>query len=344
MTKPDSSNREHKASAFTAYFGIPENAADLYRSLSHTKDIDAADIEFMTLQGVMFLARKNDMAFRVRKKVLVIGEHQSTLNYNMSLRSAIYYGRTMEKLIPPRSIYKTGKILIPTPEFYVFYNGLKDQPAEQTLKLSDSYLEKTQAPMLELEVKMININPSAGHPILTESRALYEYSYFNQKIRDYLDSGLERETAIRQAMQDCLQEGIMVDFIQEHGSEVINMLFTEFNMEDALEVRGEERYAEGRADGKAEGKIEGRIEGKAEGEARLVRIVRAKLAKGFSETEIAGILETDEEFISGIASLIQAYPEADDRTIAGYYLGKMPKEMQDASHSGSADRETGDPA
>lgn len=204
----------------------------------------------------------------------------------------------------------------------MFYNGLKDQPAEQILKLSDSYLEKTEAPMLELEVKMININPSAGHPILTESRSLYEYSYFNQKIRDNLDSGMEREAAIRQAMQDCLQEGIMVDFIQEHGSEVINMLFTEFNMEDALEVRGEERYAEG----KAEGRIEGRTEGEA---SSLVRIIRAKLEKGIPETEIAGILETDEEFITGIASLIRAYPEADDRTIAGYYLERMPNETQE---------------
>lgn len=27
-------NREHKASAFTTYFGIPENAAELYEALS----------------------------------------------------------------------------------------------------------------------------------------------------------------------------------------------------------------------------------------------------------------------------------------------------------------------
>lgn len=41
------------------------------------------------------------------------------------------------------------------------------------------------------------------------------------------------------------------------------MLFTEFNMEDALEVRGEEMFAEGRLAGLADGKLEGLTEGKA---------------------------------------------------------------------------------
>ena len=145
------------ASAFTTYFGVPENAADLYRTLENCDSIAPEDITFTTLEGVLFMARKNDLAFTVQKKVLVIGEHQSTLNLNMPLRNAIYYGRTMERLIPPRDIYKTKQISIPTPEFYLFYNGTRDQPAERILRLSDAYLEKTDTPMLELMVKMINI-------------------------------------------------------------------------------------------------------------------------------------------------------------------------------------------
>ncbi len=337
MTDQNRSSREHKASAFTAYFGMPENAADLYRSLSHSKDICAGDIDFKTLQGVLFMARKNDLSFQVRRRVLVISEHQSTVNYNMPLRSAVYYGRTMEKIILPRDIYRSGRIPIPTPEFYAFYNGPKVQPQEQIMKLSDSYLAKTDEPMLELKVKMININPSAGHPILTESRSLYEYSYFIQKIRDYMKADLERDEAIRQAMRDCLREGIMVDFIQEHGTEVINMLFTEFNMEDALEVRGEEKYEEGLADGIAQGMAQGRtqgiVQGRAEGlEAGEVRnaihIIRAKLAKGLSASEIADMLETDERYVSEIISSIRKHPEADDLTVAGHYLNDRSETLK----------------
>lgn len=80
-------NREYKASAFTTYFGMPENAAKLFQALAHSEQVAPEDITFTTLEGVLYMARKNDMAFTVKRKVLVIGEHQSTLNWNMPLRN-----------------------------------------------------------------------------------------------------------------------------------------------------------------------------------------------------------------------------------------------------------------
>ncbi|MEW4410978.1 hypothetical protein [Clostridium sp. AN503] len=263
-------NREVKSSAFTAFFSDPANAAKLYAALDDQKAVSAEDIIFQTLNGVLFMARKNDMAFTVNNKVLVISEHQSTLNANMPLRDAIYYGRTMEKLIEPRALYRTGQIPIPTPEFFVFYNGTDNFPAEKILKLSDAYLEKTDSPMLELKVRIININLPVNHPILERCRPLYEYSFFIQKIRDYIDSGKSRDEAIIQAMKDCEQEGIMAEFLREHGTEAVNMLFTEFNVEDALEVRF------------------------GEGQESMLKLVNAMIADGRSE-EIAR-LQQDLEF------------------------------------------------
>lgn len=92
------SNREVKSSAFTTYFSDPKNAAQLYSALEGV-EVAPEDIHFTTLEGVLFVARKNDMAFTVKNRVLVISEHQSTVNNNMPLRDIIYYGRTMEKLI-----------------------------------------------------------------------------------------------------------------------------------------------------------------------------------------------------------------------------------------------------
>ena len=46
--------------------------------------------------------------------------------------------------------------------------------------------------------------------------------------------------AITHAMGDCEKEGILAEFLRENGSEAVNMLFTEFNMEDALDVRYDE--------------------------------------------------------------------------------------------------------
>ena len=258
-------NREVKSSAFTSYYGLPENAANLYQALAHVSDVDPKSIKYETLQGVLYLARKNDLAFTVDKKVLVVGEHQSTVNENMPLRSIIYYGRTMEKLIEPRSIYKNRRILIPTPEFYMFYNGKELRPSEWTMNLSDAYLVKADTPMLQLCVKVININPSAHHPILEECRSLYEYSCFMQEIRDRTDAGLRLDEAIPEAMEVCIKRGIMVDFIREHGTEVRNMLYTQFNLEDAKEVWKEEWEEEAMERGRSLGLKQGLERGLEQG-------------------------------------------------------------------------------
>lgn len=241
------SNREVKASAFTELFSDPENAAQLYTALDG-KEASPEDICYTTLEGVLFVARKNDMVFMVKNRVLVISEHQSTLNQNMPLRSVIYYGRTMERLIEKRALYRNRLIPIPTPEFYMFYNGSRKFPSEKILRLSDAYLEKEGSPMLELTVKVININLPENHSILKKCRPLYEYAWFIQRIRDYTGQGQERDAAIVHAAEDCEREGILADFVRKHGTEAINMLFTQFNMDDALEVRYEEGIEEGRAE------------------------------------------------------------------------------------------------
>lgn len=55
------------------------------------------------------------------------------------------------------------------------------------------------------------------------------------------------------AIEDCRKAGIMADFLRTHGSEVVNMLYTQFNMEDAQEVWYEEGKEEGIKQGKEEG-------------------------------------------------------------------------------------------
>lgn len=45
---------------------------------------------------------------------------------------------------------------------------------------------------------------------------------------------------MEQAMKDCINQNMLKEFLEENGSEVMNMLFTEFNLEDAKEVWAEE--------------------------------------------------------------------------------------------------------
>ena len=289
MTK-QASNREVKSSAFTTFFSDPKNAAQLYSALDGVP-VSPEDIHYTTLEGVLFLARKNDMAFTVRNRVLVISEHQSTLNANMPLRDVIYFGRTLEKLVEPRALYRNKLVYIPTPEFFVFYNGDEPFPPEKILRLSDSYLEKTIKSMLELFVKVININLPAGHTILQQCRPLYEYSWFIQRVREHLQEGCERDFAITLAIKDCEEAGIFAEFVREHGTEAVNMLFTQFNMEDALEVRYEEGFEDGEQQGLADGQV-----------LKLVDLVCRKLQKGKTAVIIAEELDEPVLIIEKIVS------------------------------------------
>ena len=308
------SNRELKSDVFTALFSEPENAAKLYAALSGEETVPE-DIRITTLEGVLFLARKNDLGFTVKGRMLVISEHQSTVNENMPLRSMLYYGRTMEKLLQDRNLYREKRIPIPTPEFFLFYNGTRDVPDEKVLKLSDGYIVKTKYPMLELTVRMININFPVGHRLLQECEPLYEYSWFIERIRTYLQEDMDRDTAVTLAVKDSVREGIFSDFVAKHGSEVENMLFTQFNMDDALEVRYEEGVedgmerglTQGRKQGLEQGLKQGISQGISQGERRLlIRQVCGKLRKGESVEKIAEDLLADEAQIRRICEAYAA--------------------------------------
>ncbi|MDR2864481.1 MAG: hypothetical protein LBV68_02595, partial [Spirochaetaceae bacterium] len=53
------------------------------------------------------------------------------------------------------------------------------------------------------------------------------------------------EKALGKAVNWCMEHGILKDFLEENSTEVNNMLFTEWNWDDALEVAREEGLEEG---------------------------------------------------------------------------------------------------
>ena len=158
--------------------------------------------------------------------------------------------------------------------------------------------------MLELIVKVININLPAGHAILKQCRPLYEYSWFIQRIKDYQQAAYDRDTAFKLAIQDCINAGIFADFVQKHGSEAVNMLFTQFNMDDALAVR----YREGFEDGEERGMM-----------LKQIEVVLRKIQKGKSAEIAAEELEEPLENVEKIYTAFhQCGTEADSLKIYEY--------------------------
>lgn len=55
------------------------------------------------------------------------------------------------------------------------------------------------------------------------------------------------------AIHECIDKGILADYLRVHGSEVVNMLMSEYNYEQDIEVQREEAFEEGEKLGRREG-------------------------------------------------------------------------------------------
>ena len=242
-------NREHKDSLFVDLFYQDEtakkNLLSLYNALHDTNYEDETIIRKVKIDDVLYKNFKNDISCEVNGLVLVFGEHQSTINRNMPLRCLMYVGRAYEQLVDSKARYRTTLVKIPTPEFYVFYNGEKEQPLEQVLTLSDAFMNPVGENSVELKVKVININSDKAHEVLDKCGILKEYSQFISTVRKYSDE----EGAIKKAIKECIEKGILADYLKRKGSEVENMLIAEYSYEEDMQVKLQEGIWQGRREG-----------------------------------------------------------------------------------------------
>ena len=242
-------NREHKDSVFVDLFYQDEtakkNLLSLYNALHDTNYEDETIIRKVKIDDVLYKNFKNDISCEVNGLVLVFGEHQSTINRNMPLRCLMYVGRAYEQLVDSKARYRTTLVKIATPEFYVFYNGEKEQPLEQVLSLSDAFMNPAGENSVELKVKVININSDKAHGILDKCGILKEYSQFISTVRKYS----EEEGAIKKAIKECIEKGILADYLKRKGSEVENMLIAEYSYEEDMQVKLQEGIWQGRREG-----------------------------------------------------------------------------------------------
>jgi len=93
---------------------------------------------------------------------------------------------------------------------------------------------------------------------------------------------MSRSLAIQKAVDDCMRQDILRDFLQDNASEVRNMLFTEWNWDTAKRVWQEEAREDGIAIGEARGEARGETKG-------VLRAARQMKGKGFSSVVISEI-------------------------------------------------------
>ena len=230
-------NRNFKASVFTHLFAEPENERGLYNAFSPEPLPPDTPVVDLTLTDVLYKDRVNDLAFSVGGRLVCFFEAQSTLNKNMALRYLIYCGRVYEKLIDNDELYSETRLTIPTPEFYVLYNGIRPFPEKETYLLSDSFAVRPDGEKpLELVVRAYNINPGYNDSIVRKDDNLNGYVAFVAKARKFEQSGKDRSSAVEAAVKECIKEGILTDYFKDNASEVVNMLAQEWDWNKALEI------------------------------------------------------------------------------------------------------------
>ena len=224
VTDKKSRKRVHytvKDRLFRFLFEVDREALlQLYNALNGTAYTDAAELQIVTIESVIYVVMKNDLAF-VLAGTLNLYEHQSTYNPNMPVRFLIYLAEEYQKLVEQMgmSLYGTTRIPLPTPQCIVFYNGEEGAPDEEILKLSDSFTGREQKPDLELSVRMLNINYGHNNELLEQCSVLKEYAQFVAVSRQYMAEGLDAQEAFGEAIDYCLNHDILYNVLKNYRAD-----------------------------------------------------------------------------------------------------------------------------
>ena len=299
-------NRHYKDSVFVDLFSSDRTAKDnflaLYNALHNTNYQSTAILQNIRLKQTMYMSFANDVSYLVDNKIIVLAEHQSTVNPNMPLRCLEYVTRLYEHIQNPRDRYSRTLKKIPLPAFYVFYNGVEKLPAKQVLKLSDSFIMQPETPSLELVVKLININYDKDSQILKSCEPLGQYSRFVDAVRRHI--AVDKEHGFENAIKECIKNDILREYLQRKSREVVNMLIAEYDYDTDIAVQREEAGRIAFANGISEGKSLGLAEGEARG-SRQAKLETAKtmLTMHYPFEDICKISGLSPEEVRSISNL-----------------------------------------
>ena len=205
-----------------------------------------------TIDNAVYMGMKNDSSFIIGN-MLNLYEHQSTFCANMPLRGLLYLADIYRAYIAKGdyNLYGTKLIQLPVPHYIVFYNGTEPQPDMQTLKLSDAFGGDDGC--LECRAVMYNINYGHNTELLEQCRILEEYAIFIDAIRKYQKTGESLKMAVELAVDECINNNVLREFLLKNRNEVVSVLLTEYNEKEHIKMEREDAYADGKIEGKEEG-------------------------------------------------------------------------------------------
>ena len=301
-------NREYKSDVFSMLMEDKANALEVYNALNGSAFTDPEVVEIVQLEKGVSLSIRNDASYIIDMNFCLY-EHQSTYNRNMPLRSMIYFVNALDDWLKENGhdLFGRKRIMIPTPHFVVFYNGVEKRPEYEEMRLSQSFYHQMEEPEIELVCKAYNINLQNNQELKRKSTVLAGYTYFVEKVRENQKKNMSLAEAIDAAIEDCIQNHILEDFFRSRKDEVRKMTHLDYTWEKREKLIRKEEYEDGRAAGRAEGRAEGRV--------KLISLIIKKVQRGKDLLFIADAVEEPVEVIQPIYEAVVAAPGADAEQI-----------------------------
>ena len=241
-------NRKYKDSIFTDLFGSDrdgkKNFLNLYNALSGSNyKLGEVSLVRKVIDQSLYKTFNNDVSWEINGKLIVLVEHQSTINNNMPFRCLEYVTRIYEGIVPVKQRYAEKVFNIPNPDFYVVYVGSKEQPREYELRLSDAFYEHDSS-KLELVVKVKNCTDPNLLPITGSCDILKEYCRFLEIVEKTYNKRFPK-TSFKHAIEIAMEEGILTDYLDRKSREVINMLCAKYDYKMDIAVKKQEAFEDG---------------------------------------------------------------------------------------------------
>ena len=192
-----------------------------------------------------------------------------------------------------KSLYSSSLQKIPAPYFIVFYNGTEKEEECWENSLSEAYENLTGEPRLELKVITLNINEGHNKELMEQCRTLREYAQYVAKVRKYTKE-MSLGAAVERAVNECIQEGILENFLRANRAEVIAMSIFEYNKEEEDKKLRKAEYEAGYDSGYGTGYGSG-FDAGTENKAKETAILLAN--EGDSVEKIAKVLQIKEEVV-----------------------------------------------
>lgn len=303
--------RNYKDTLFVRLFHRKKDLLSLYNALNGSSYTNEDDLYINTLDDLIYVGVKNDISFIIGNH-LNLYEHESTFCPNMPIRGLIYLAKLYKAYIDMNglNIYGTKLLTLPKPQYVIFYNGTSEHEDREELRLSDAF--GGDCSCLELIAVMYNINFGHNKELMAQCRILSDYSYFVSRVRSYHKIGYSLEESVDNACAECLEKGILHDFLSKNRSEVMDMFMVDYNPSLQREFDREEGYQDGMADGLKKGE-----------HLKLIAQTRRKILKGKTLEQTSDELDETMETIKPVYDLIIKHPEKEDDDIYELFRQKQ---------------------